>query len=145
PGPWLKSVKDRQVTADVSVSVAGQSYLVGDLRNRLLKTSSGDSVAYVTDFFLPTAADEDQLVRFLAGCRTLICENNFADIDADLARKTFPMTSTAVARLANRVGAERLILFHVSDRYDVAGWQGQLGAVRQQFTSAHFPAEWQLE
>jgi ribonuclease Z len=142
PGPWLKAVKDPEVAADSPVHVAGQDYPVGDLRRRLLTSSPGDSIAYVTDFFLATEADEDRLVQFLSGCRTLVCENNYRDADADLARKNYHMTATDVARLARRVGLDKLVLFHVSDRYDRQALHEQLAEVRQHFDRAAFPPQW---
>jgi ribonuclease Z len=147
PGPWLKAVKDEGVAADTdtSLGIAGKDYLVGDLRSRLLISSPGDSIAYVTDFFLATEIEEVQLVGFLSGCQTLVCENNYRDADADLARKNYHMTSSDVARLASRVGPDKVVLFHVSDRYDVQAWREQLAEVRQRFDRAVFPQAWGIE
>ena len=127
------------------VSVGRSEYRIGELRSRLLTTSPGDSIAYLTDFFLETTAAEDCLVQFLSGCRTIVCENNYRDSDADLARKNYHMTSSDVARLAQRVQPDKLILFHVSDRYSQQEWQTQLREVREQFAHAAFPEEWGIE
>ena len=145
PGPWLKAVKDEGVAADTSVNIAGKDHLVGDLRSRLLTTSPGESTAYVTDFFLETEADEDRLVAFLSRCQTLVCENNYRDADADLAKKNYHMTSSDVAKLAGRVEPNRLVLFHLSDRYDVQQWQEQLEEVRNRFERAVLPQELGIE
>lgn len=103
------------------------------------------TIAYVTDFFLATESEEAQLAGFLSRCQTLVCENNYRDADADLARKNYHMTSSDVARLASRVGPNKLVLFHVSDRYDVQAWREQLAEVRQRFDRAAFPQEWGIE
>jgi ribonuclease Z len=145
PGSWLKDIKDTGVAGSTTVNVAGEEYLVGDLRSRLLTSHPGDSIAYVTDFFLEEEADEDQLVRFLSGCRTMVCENNYRDAEADLARKNLHMTSSDVARLAGRVEPENLVLFHVSDRYGVREWQKQLEEVRASFQRAVYPEQWGIE
>lgn len=146
PEPWLKAVKDVDgVNEETPIDIAEEDYTVGALRRRLVISSPGDSIACVTDFFLPTEADEDRLVRFLTGCQTLVCENNYRDDDADLARKNYHMTSSDVARLADRVGPARFVLFHVSDRYDAQEWQEQLAEVRGQFDRADFPQEWGIE
>ncbi len=145
PGSWLKVIKDTGVAGSTPISVAGEEYLVGNLRSRLLTSSPGDSIAYVTDFILEEEADEDQLVRFLSGCRTMVCENNYRDADADLARKNFHMTSSDVARLAGRVGPQDLVLFHVSDRYGVQEWQEQLEEVCARFDRAMYPKAWGIE
>jgi len=144
-GPWLKAIKDDAVDGSASVSVAGKDHPVRDLRDRLLTAGPGGSVAYVTDFFLETETDEERLVAFLSGCETLVCENNYRDADADLARKNRHMTSSDVARLADRVGPGELVLFHLSDRYDVRGWQEQLGEVRERFDRAIFPPQWGVD
>ncbi len=144
PGPWLKGVKDPEVADGTSVNIGGKDHRMGDLRRQLLSNSPGDSIAYVTDFFLATDGDEDRLVEFLSGCRTMVCENNYRDADADLARKNYHMTSADVARLANRVGPAELVLFHVSDRYDLAALQDQLAEVRQRFDRAAFPQGWSI-
>jgi len=146
PGPWLKVVKDvAGVSEETPINIAGRDYTVGDLRKRLLINSPGDSIAYLTDFFLATEADEDRLVRFLSGCQRLVCENNYRDADADLARKNYHMTSSDVGRLADRVGPAQLVVFHVSDRYDTQQWQEQLAEVRKRFDQAEFPREWGIE
>lgn len=145
PGPWLKAVKDEELAADMSIGIAGMEYLIGDLRSRLLISSPGESIAYVTDFFLATEADEDRLVEFLSGCQTVVCENNYRDADVELARKNYHMTSSGVARLASRVGPAKVVLFHVSDRYDVQAWREQLAEVRGRFDRTVFPQEWGIE
>jgi ribonuclease Z len=144
PGPWLKTVKNRGVDEATTVSVAGRDLLVSDLRGRLLTSTPGDAVAYVTDFLLESESEEDQLVRFLSGCRTLVCENNYRDADANLARKNYHMTSSDVARLASRVAPDKLVLFHLSDRYDSQEWHEQLEVVRARFDRVEFPQEWQI-
>jgi ribonuclease Z len=145
PGPWLKAVKDTGVASDAVIHINGTEYQVGELRSRLLTTSTGDSVAYLTDFFLETNAAEDRLVQFLSGCRTIVCENNYRDSDAELARTNCHMTSSDMARLAQRVQPDKLVLFHVSDRYTQQEWQAQLREVREQFARATFPQEWGIE
>jgi ribonuclease Z len=145
PGPWLQPVKDLAVPDDREIAIDGRSVRVGELRRQLMRVTPGDSVAYLTDFLLSDADAADQLVAFLRGCRTLVCENNYRDADAELARKHFHMTSSEVGQLAARVGAERLILFHLSDRYVRDEWRAQLAEVRRVFPAAVLPAGWGIE
>jgi ribonuclease Z len=142
PGPWLKQVKDSSIPAETEIEVAGVNRTVGDLRDRLLVHQAGDSIAYLTDFCLDSEQKEDEVVMFLAGCKVLICENNFRDVDSELARKSYHMTSADVGRLAARVQPEKLVLFHVSDRYTEDEWKEQLEEVRRQFEAVEFPAHW---
>jgi ribonuclease BN (tRNA processing enzyme) len=127
---------------DTPVRIFGPPGAVEVVHHRLRGYTPGDSIAYVTDFFLATEADEDRLVGFLSGCQTIVCENNYRDADADLARKNYHMTSSDVARLASRVEPDKLVLFHVSDRYDGPTWREQLAEVRERFERAAFPQEW---
>ena len=144
PGPWLQQVKDLSISAETEVELDGDNRKVGELRDRLLVRQSGDAIAYLTDFCLESQQSEDELVEFVTGCSILVCENNFRDADRELARSSYHMTSTDVGRLAARVQPEKLVFFHVSDRYTEGEWKQQLDEVRQQFENTEFPAHWQL-
>ncbi len=142
PGPWLRTIKDVTVDANSTVRIDGAEHRVGNLRDRLLTKSLGQSLANLADFFLDGEAAENDLVEFLHGCQTLVCENNYADDDLELARKKYHMTSSDVARLASRVHPDRLVLFHLSDRYTDPQWQDQLEQARRHFAETHWPIEW---
>lgn len=143
PGAWLKVLKDPATPDEAELDVNGEVHRAGELRAQLMRISHGDSIAYMTDFMLKKGSDDaDQLVHFLSGCQTLVCENNYRNADAELAAKHHHMTSAGVADLAGRVAPERLILFHLSDRYTVDEWQEQLAEVRDVFAAAEFPSGW---
>jgi ribonuclease BN (tRNA processing enzyme) len=55
------------------------------------------------------------------------------------------MTSAEVAGLASRVKPQKLVLFHLSDRYAQAEWQEQLAEVRAGFPGACFPESWTFD
>ena len=142
PGAWLKHVKDLDVASESEVDVHGTMIRVGRLREQLLTKTAGDSIAYLTDFYLETSEAEDRLADFLSGCQVLVCENNYRNADADLARKNYHMTSADVGRLAARVEPGKVVLFHVSDRYPSNEWPEQLKEVREHFQRVEFPANW---
>lgn len=144
PGPWLRAVKDVETDPETTIEIAGAEHRIGALRDRLLKRSRGESLAYLTDFFLDTNESEDRLAAFLQGCRTIVCENNYRDEDDELARRNFHMTSADVAKLAARVQPEKLILFHLSDRYSPQQWREQLEEVGGRFHRACLPEEWDI-
>ena len=106
-------------------------------------TTPGESIAYLTDFRLD-AASEERLVAMLEGCTTIVCENNFRNAELESAVRTFHMVSADVARLAARIEPEKLILFHLSDRYTQAEWQDQLEEVRAVFAESNFPESWRF-
>lgn len=142
PGPWLQYVKDLAIPAETALEVSGQEYSLGQLREKLLTHHPGDSLAYLTDFCLENEQQEDELVRLLGNCKVIICENNFRDEDAELAERSFHMTSRDVGRLAARVQPEKLILFHISDRYTPDEWHQQIREVQTQFPRVEFPPHW---
>ncbi|MGI9244676.1 MAG: MBL fold metallo-hydrolase [Verrucomicrobiales bacterium] len=143
PGPWIQQLKDVAQTDDGElIEVGGKPYRVGELRTLLLETKHGDSIAYLTDFHLAGPEEEDRLVRFLAGCQTIVCESNYRDAEAELAKRHHHMKSSEVGALAARVDPQRLILFHLSDRYSEEEWQEQLEEVRSRFPRCEFPRGW---
>ncbi len=143
PGPWLQVVKDPDVPGYETLQIGARVYDVQQLREKLMVETPGDSVAYLTDFRVRDDA-LPELVDFLRGCRTIVCENNYANGDSDLAMRNYHMVSREVARLADAVQPERLILVHLSDRYTSPGWRLQLEEVRRIFPRTFFPDHWQL-
>jgi ribonuclease Z len=143
PGAWLKRIKDATADLREEVQVNGRRLRVGELRKQLLVTTPGESIAYLTDFRLD-AASEDRLIEMLAGCNTIVCENNFRDAERESAERTFHMISADVARLAARIQPKKLILFHLSDRYTQVEWQEQLADVRAVFAETFFPDSWDI-
>ena len=143
PGPWLRTLKEAPEDAEATLELAGKSCRLADLRRRLLVTTPGQSLAYLTDFRLD-AASEERLVDMLRGCDVLVCESNFRNADRELARRNYHMTSDDVARLAVRAGAKELILFHLSDRYPREEWPDHLAEVRAVFPAARFPEHWHI-
>ena len=144
PGPWLQTVKDLRADASGKVVIEGREWGVGDLQQRLLTRTPGESVAYLTDFLL----DEDAMGRLtseLQGVGTVICECQYADADAGLAIRNYHMTTTQVATLANRAGIGRLVLFHLSDRYRPEQWQAMLLEAQAVFAGTVFPERWKFE
>ncbi len=61
-----------------------------------------------------------------------------------MAKKNFHMTSSDVGRLAARIQPEKLVLFHLSDRYTAAEWREQLREVQEYFAKTTFPEGWNI-
>jgi len=143
PGPWLQYLKDERNTKDEDdIDVHGKSYKAGFLREEILEETPGDSISYLTDFRLEDSREEDRLVQYLKRCKVMVCENNYRNAEAELAAKHHHLTSREVANLADRVAPEKLILFHLSDRYTTEDWRAQLAEVRGIFPRAEFPNGW---
>lgn len=134
PGPWLKALKDPLEMPDEAL-VEGRT--AGELREKLLVPTPGDSIAYLTDFLMDEAAVE-RLVPWLAGCKTVVCEAQYRAADLDLALKNYHMTSVQGAAVAKQAGVEELVLIHVSSRYTWNEWVALLEEARAVFPGARY-------
>jgi ribonuclease Z len=142
PGPWLKQLKESATTSGHMV-IDGVTHSMNELRKALLVETPGESVAYLTDFLLDELAIE-RLSRALQGCGTIFCEGQYRHADLDLARKHFHMTTVLSATLAQRAGVSKLVLFHLSARYQPEDWLEMLREARQIFPNTHYPPHWSL-
>src|SRR5262245_17345183 len=66
PGPWLKQLKE-SASSSGSVVIGGVTHSLDELRNALVVETSGESIAYLTDFLLDEPAME-RLSDRLHGC-----------------------------------------------------------------------------
>lgn len=142
PGAWMKSLKE-DASSTESVMIDGVAHSVAALRESLVVQSKGDSIAYLTDFLL----DEEtiaELAVHLKGCKTIVCEGQYRHADLELAQKNFHMTTVLSAELAKQAEVERLVLFHLSDRYQSHEWIEMLEEARQRFPNTAYPPNWQL-
>jgi ribonuclease Z len=142
PGPWLQQLKDPDYEA-ATIQVDETAFDVGQLRDQLLASTPGDSIAYLTDFIADKRACE-QLAEDLSGCGTIVCEAQYRHEDLELARRHYHITARQAATIAKNAGAGRLILFHLSERYDVDGWREILADARAVFPNTSFPAHWDI-
>lgn len=143
PGAWLKQLKDGAAET-TELLIDGKSYPVSELQRELLIETPGDSIAYLTDFLLDDAAFE-RLGEFLRGCQVIVCEAQYRHADLELAQRNHHMTSILAATLADRVGAQELVLFHLSERYDRADWEEMLREAQEVFPKTSYPASWGIE
>ena len=140
PGPWLKRLRDPGAGADDTVAVAGARHSLARLRRQLLVTTPGDSIAYLTDFRVDASANE--LATALHGVNTVVCESHYRSADAHLAAAAMHSTAAEVAAMAKAAGVGRLILFHVSDRYDAAARRDMLLEAQAVFAATAMVQGW---
>ncbi len=143
PGPWLQKVRGPWAGDGETVVVGSDVRSVRELQELLLTETAGDSVAYLTDFLLDEAAT-DRLAWALRGVGTVVCESQYRHADVELARRNYHMTATQVATLAKRAGVSRLVLFHLSDRYQPDEWQTMLEEARTIFPATGVPEHWAM-
>ncbi|MBS0201986.1 MAG: ribonuclease Z [Planctomycetes bacterium] len=143
PGPWLKQLKDNADRSD-DVVIDGVPHSMATLRESLVTETPGDSIAYLTDFILDEAA-VSYLSKTLQNCGTVVCEAQYRNADRELALRNFHMTTGPVAELARQSDINRLVLFHLSDRYTSKEWSEMLAEARAIFPNTAFPEAWHIE
>lgn len=136
PGPWLQKLKENAEGSDQLV-IDGVTHSRTTLRESLVAETPGDSIAYLTDFILDEPAFA-HLSKTLQGCGTVICEAQYRNADRDLALRNFHMTTGPVAELARQSAINRLVLFHLSDRYTSTEWKRCLPKRVQYFQTHPF-------
>jgi ribonuclease Z len=141
PGPWLQKVRGPRAAETDKVVVEGVERPLRELQDTLVTVTPGDAVAYLTDFLLDDAA-ADQLAPALEGVGTVVCESQYRHADRELARRNYHMTAAQAASLAARAGVGRLVLFHLSDRYQPDEWSELLAEARAIFPATSFPGHW---
>ena len=141
PGAWLGVLTDRSISDDQLLEVNGTQHRVGVLRDQMVEWLPGQSIAILTDFSLEDSGLEET-AGWLDGCDTLICEAQYLEADAHLARRHRHLTSKQAAVLAAKGGAQQLILYHISSRYSKLQRQIAVDEARTVFRETHWPDEW---
>jgi ribonuclease Z len=120
-GAWLRGLKEmvRAGEGDRSlVEVPGHGSIpLGELRSEVVSVSPGQKIAYITDVgFLPE--NVERILSLAGDADVLYCGTPFLERDAVRAGETYHLTAAQAGRLARRVGARRLEVFHFSPRYE---------------------------
>jgi ribonuclease Z len=142
PGAWVKAFKDAPLE-QTQLEINGKMHDLEMLRSRLLVRSSGETIAYLTDFLLDEVAML-KLESMLKAGDTLVCESQYRHDDQKLATRNDHITSIQAATLAARVGAQQLVLFHLSRRYTSQEWQDLLAEAQTVFANTTFSSTWKF-
>lgn len=141
PGEWLQALTDESISDETKLTVDDRDCVLGQLREKLLDTRAGESLAYLTDFRVePETTEWNELVEWLQGTDTLVCECQYRNEDHTLAARNGHMTTGRVGRLAREAGVKHLALQHLSRRYEEAEWDEMLGEVKKEFPRTTLPA-----
>lgn len=133
PGPWVRKL----VTGgEVRVEVQGVEREREWLAQRLLQPPVQHGLGFLTDTRLEEALAE-QLGDFYHGVDVLCSESAYLRSEADLAYRNLHMTAEQVAHLAERCGAGRLLLFHLSRRHCERGSEPHLAEARAIFQNTY--------
>ena len=140
-GSWLEKLKDFSIEDSSNIEVKGRYFSLGELRKELLEKTKGESIAYLTDFILDEYAKE-KLKHFLKGCDTLVCECQYLDKDLHLAKLNYHLTAGQAALIAKDADVKKLVLFHLSERYQ-KNFKESLSEAREIFKNAFLPEKWE--
>lgn len=144
PGAWLQALTDASLNDETPIEVGGESRELGSLREELLVSSPGESIAYLTDFRIDEGSKAwDSVCNWLKETGTLVSECQYHSRDRALAVQNGHMTADEVGRLAAGAKVDRLVLQHLSRRYGAGDWAAMLAEARAGFAAAEFPPEWQ--
>ena len=141
PGPWMAQLKEPEST---SITIDGESHDAAGLRAKILRTTTGDSFAFLTDF-LADEAQRERIAPRLAGVDTLYAEAQYAIEDGALALKYHHSTVDQIAELARMAGVGRYVLIHLSRRYRPEQWKEMRDCARAIFPNSDFIPEWGLD
>jgi ribonuclease Z len=127
PGPWITELK-RAIRAEapentpiqvkwlVEGLIEERQFTVADLRERVVRVSRGQKLAYVTDAAYSTGNIE-RIVSLVGGADLFYCEAAYLERDRERAGARFHLTARQAGLLARRAGVRRLEVFHFSPMY----------------------------
>ena len=127
-GPWLNDFKDRladNYPSDYPIRIRGKNeggsgdekqIPLGVLKERLVKITPGQKIAYVTDV-LYSEANIAAIVALARNADILFIEAAFSHDDSDQALKKYHLTARQAGTIARQAGVKRMIPFHFSPKY----------------------------
>ncbi|MEH6579590.1 MAG: Clp1/GlmU family protein [Amphritea sp.] len=117
-GPWLQQLKEHVLNGKLGahIQLADRSASVADLAARILIKSSGQKLAYATDF-ADIPDNHARLTVLAKKAHTLFCEASFVNADVLQAARTGHLTTRACGQIGSSAAVEHLMPFHFSRRY----------------------------
>lgn len=104
-GPLMKKLKEGK-----NVSYDGKKFKAKDFTY----LEKGKKVSFVFD-----TLDNKNIVPFVKGANVLIAESSFGSDLTDMATKHLHLTSEQCGKIAKKAKVEKLILTHISQRYEI--------------------------
>ena len=142
-GAWLEKVKDLNISGDSFIKIGNKSYKLEKLRSMLLVRTPGEKISYLTDFiFDEKSVKAAKLVA--KDSDYLVCESQYLALDEELAKKNYHLYSKQAAEIAKLAEVKKLILFHVSDRYNKKELTNILEEAKGVFKETFYPEGWKI-
>jgi ribonuclease Z len=135
PGSWLKDLKERAkgpVEPEAMIEVQGKKLSVQFLKEQLLEFKKGRKIAYITDTIY-NEATQKKVSQLIHGADLFYCESCFLEKDRDKAKISHHLTAREAGILAREAQVKKLILFHISRRYQEI--ESSLEEARKEFTA----------
>lgn len=126
-GPWLKGLKEAVWKGEprdflvpaVLITETGEEttfFPLGTLKDRILKITSGQKIAYIPDTVL-NGETEKTIMSLAENADSLFIETPFMASDRERAEKKYHLTAEQAGILAAKAGVKRLFPFHISPKY----------------------------
>ncbi|MCK5149634.1 ribonuclease Z [Candidatus Pacearchaeota archaeon] len=103
-GPLLQKLKQGK-----NISYEGKKYLVKNLTFK----EDDKKISFVLD-----TLDNKEIVPFVKNSDLLVCESNFGSDLQDQAKEHLHLTSTQAGEIAKKSKSKKLVLTHISQRYE---------------------------
>jgi ribonuclease Z len=127
-GPWLRELKEAVIRGNPDETIITArwrengnpreaSYPLHELRQEILRVTSGQKVTYVTDVGY-TPDNVRNIISLVQNADLLFIESAFLDEDADIAKRKMHLTARQAGDIARRANAKRFVQFHFSPRYE---------------------------
>jgi ribonuclease Z len=121
PGPWvgelLSDFKHQNVIPEhEQIEIDGKPMNRRRLANDLIRIQKGRKIVYITDTVYKTDWLK-KMQRTVQKPDLVVCESTFLNADARLASVYSHLTSVQAAKIAKKLQAKKLMLFHISSRY----------------------------
>lgn len=128
PGPWLQQLKEHVLNGELNalIQLADRSVSVAYLADSILMKSTGQKLAYATDF-ADIPDNHAKLTELAKNAHTLFCEASFVNADTAQASRTGHLTTQACGDIGSKAAVKHLVPFHFSKRY-----QGHAGRSYQE-------------
>ncbi len=144
PGPWLEKVRDMKADPDETIIIDNNKYKLQSLRTKLLEKREGDSISYLTDFIY-NQDTKTKVKKIFSNTGVMVCESQYLSSEKEYAKKNYHLTAAQTARLAKAAKAEKLILFHISDRYRAKEYPDLIREARVIFPETYLPDNWNIK
>ncbi|MCK5229261.1 MAG: hypothetical protein KAR13_03290, partial [Desulfobulbaceae bacterium] len=119
-GPWLGELKKQIVMGKRQTAIQlpdGHSGTVGNLADELILITPAQKMVYATDID-DNKGNREKLTMLAKGADIFFCEAAFIEADREKAKRSGHLTARGCGEIAQVAGAERLVPFHFSRRYE---------------------------